>query len=437
MLTPALRALLAPRPTTEIHWGLERIRAILEKLGRPERAFRCVHVGGTNGKGSVAATCEALLRESGLRTGLYTSPHLIEFAERIRIDGAVAEPTALDRCAERVGDAARETGASFFEAATALALQTFAEAGVEIAVLEVGLGGRLDATNVVRPEVAVITNIARDHSEYLGSTVQGIAEEKAGIIKEGTPAVLGPVGREIEGVFARRARDVNATLLRFGRDFQVESTRLRLDGTEFRYRSPAVPDGVELRTPLLGRHQAVNAALALRAVELVRPMDPGAVRRGLRHVAWPGRSQWISAADGPWLLDLAHNAAGAAALAATIDELSFEEPLVMVLAILGDKEWGAMLAPLLLRVSKVLFTIAPSSPPARRWNPEEAARAAAGHAPVIEPSFERALSRARELAGSGTVIVTGSCHTVGDALLWLRAAADRTVRDMEAQANAV
>ncbi|MFQ5746423.1 MAG: bifunctional folylpolyglutamate synthase/dihydrofolate synthase [Gemmatimonadota bacterium] len=439
MLTAALHGLLEGRPPTRIRWGLDRIRALLDGLGNPERGFRCVHVGGTNGKGSVAVTCEALLREAGLRTGLYTSPHLIEFAERIRIDGVIADPRLLDREAQRLTASVRDVEASFFEAATALAVQAFDRAGVEVAVLEVGLGGRLDATNVVSPDVTVITNVAADHADLLGGTVREVASEKAGIIKAQTPVVLGPMDREAETVCLGRARALEASAHRYGEAFRAEDVRVLEQGTSFRYRSPDTPRGFELTTRLVGRHQAENAALALRAVELLRPLARDATRRALERIDWPGRAQRIRTPEGAWLLDLAHNPAGAAALAATLDELPFDEPLVVLAAILGDKDWEAMLGPLLRRAVGAVFTVAPSSPAERRWDPAAAAASVGDVRPLVESSFRRAMARARELAGGGTVLVTGSCHTVGDALLRLTAGAgiDRTETEAEAKANAV
>jgi dihydrofolate synthase/folylpolyglutamate synthase len=418
----SLERLLGRQPSTRIRWGLERIQAVLRDLGEPHRRFRSIHVGGTNGKGSVAATAASVLRHHGLAVGLYTSPHLVHFRERICVGGGEVDSELLETCAAEVLPLAEREEASFFEAATALAFHCFACAGVELAVVEVGLGGRLDATNVVDPEVTLVTNVSFDHSEYLGHSLEAIAAEKAGILKRSAPAVVGPLPDRLLEVFAARAEAVGTSLRVLGRETAVESVQVNLAGTSLTYRSPAFPDGLHLRTPLVGSHQAVNAALALQGLEqLGISLDPEAVSEGVAQVTWPGRFQVLSRPDGDWLLDLAHNTAAAAALAETLRQVTVERPLVMLLAILGDKPWREMLDPLLSTGMAAVFSVAPSSPQARRWNPRVARQAVPGHRVVVEPVFERALRQARELAGRGTVVVTGSCHTVGDALRFLDA----------------
>ncbi len=424
-----VRALL-PRLTGGIRWGLERTERLLSGVGDPHRRFRVVHVGGTNGKGSVSATAAAILARAGHRTGLYTSPHLCSFRERIRIDGrAIGEPELLDSAA-RLWPAVLAEGPTFFEATTAIAFDALAHAGVEIAVVEVGLGGRLDATNVVAPDVAVITNVERDHVEYLGDTLSAIAREKAGIIKAGVPVLTGEPRDGIAEQLARRAAELGAPFHRL-LAAEVRNAETSLDGTRFEL-DTGVWGPLRLHTPLPGLHQALNAALAVRAVELLpEPLRPvrADVLAGVASVRWPGRLQVERTPDGLWLFDAAHNPSGMAALTEALDVLEPPRPRVGVVAILRDKDWGEMLAGLGDRVDELVLTEAPTAPEGRRWDPAAAARVAAargvGARVRVEPDLPAALRRARASAGAGgTVVVTGSFHTVGDALALLGWAPD-------------
>lgn len=423
MLTPSddreldLEALLRRRPEVEVEWGLERVRELLVRLGRPERSFRAYHVGGTNGKGSCAACMAGVLRASGLRTGLYTSPDLTDVRDRVRIDGEPVDRDLAERGARALARHAEEVGSTFFETVTALAFHLFRQAGVEAAAVEVGLGGRLDATNVLEPAAVAITSVSRDHADYLGDSLEGIAAEKAGILKPGVPAALGPLSEDIAEVIAELAREVGAPLARLGHDARVTDVVLGDDGTRFRYRSARSPEPVSLRVPLVGRHQASNAGVALLALEMAGDLPATEiVREGLARVRWRGRFETIDAPDGRWILDIAHNTAGIESLVATLRELSPPRPWVFLVAVLGDKPWREMLAPLAEPADATIFTVAPGAPPERRWDPEEARRSLPDLAPRVEPDFDAALRTARELAGGGTVLVTGSSYTVGDAL---------------------
>ena len=411
------------RTTGGIRWGLERTEELLAGAGDPHRRFRSIHVGGTNGKGSVSALCESALRAAhpGRRIGMYTSPHLVRFAERIRVDGAPVDADLLAACVERLRPAVESSGATFFEAATAVAFLCFAEAGVDVAVVEVGLGGRLDSTNVVEPLVAAVTNVARDHTEFLGDTPGEIAWEKAGIWKPGVPAITGEVDPVAFGVLADRAQAVGAPF--FALDFvaRIEEVRLSAAGTAFRLRSDAWGER-ELRVPLAGEHQARNAALAAELLALLpAELRPGwdAVARGFAAARWPGRFQVEEVRGTTWVLDVAHNPAGVAALAATLDAVELPRPRVLVAGILSDKDWSEMLPPLLERADAAILTVAPTAPEGRRWDPEAVAAALPPdlRIPVrVIPDLEAALSRATTLAPYGTILVTGSVHTVGDAL---------------------
>lgn len=429
--SPNLLRLLERRTPTAVHFGLDRIRALLAALGDPQRRYRALHVAGTNGKGSVAATAEAILRAGGRRTGLYTSPHLLHVAERIAIDGVPAEESLLEAAAADVLPQAEAVDATFFEALTALGFTAFARAGVGSTVVEVGLGGRLDATNVLDAEVAVITSIDLDHADYLGSDPAGIAREKAGIIAEGAAVVIGDVRdgprREILAAAERRA----ATVLAFGEAVTATEVRETAAGIEFTYRSGERPEGLSIASPLRGAHQAVNVALAIAAVDVFTTRVPGGtlipgheVTAAVEGVRWPGRFQVEPpgpAGGATHVYDIAHNPAAAAMLAGllerALDRGELRRPAVLLSAVLGDKDWRAVLGPLLAVTDDAVLTDAPSAPAARRWDLQAAAAELSRRGPLtVEPDFERALERADELAGEGTVVVTGSCYTVGDGL---------------------
>ncbi|HET7462371.1 MAG TPA: folylpolyglutamate synthase/dihydrofolate synthase family protein [Longimicrobium sp.] len=416
-------AWLFARPTGGIRWGLERTEELLAGVGDPHRKFRSLHVGGTNGKGSVSALCDAALRvaDPARTVGLYTSPHLVSFDERIRIGGRPVDRELLLACEARLRPAIERTGATFFEATTAIAFLCFAEAGVELAVVEVGLGGRLDSTNVIAPEACAITNVARDHTEYLGESLEEIAFEKAGILKPGVPAVTAETAEGPLSVIRRRAEEVGAPLAEIGAG-AVFDVGVGLDGTVFELEESPRWGSREVHTRLVGEHQARNAALAAELLGLLpRDLRPGweAIERGFAEVRWPGRLQVERVRGTTWVFDVAHNPAGVASLAASLDRLRLPRPVVLVTAILNDKAWDEMLPPLLARCDAAVLTVAPSSPEARRWDPvdAEARIGASSGVPIrIIPDFAAAIQRAETMAPHGTILVTGSVHTVGDAL---------------------
>jgi dihydrofolate synthase/folylpolyglutamate synthase len=416
-------AWLFARPTGGIRWGLERTEELLAGVGDPHRRFRSLHVGGTNGKGSVSALCDAALRaaDPSRTIGLYTSPHLVRFDERIRIGGRPVERELLLACEARLRPAIERTGATFFEATTAIAFLCFAEAGVELAVVEVGLGGRLDSTNVIVPEACAVTNVARDHTEYLGESLDAIAFEKAGIFKPGVPAVTGETAPGPLAVLQRRAAEVGAPLTEVGAD-AVFDVAVSLEGTVFELEESPRWGSREVHTSLVGEHQARNAAVAAELLGVLpRDLRPSweAVERGFASVRWPGRLQVERVRGTTWVLDVAHNPAGVASLAASLDRLRLPRPVVLLTAILNDKEWGEMLPPLLSRADAAVLTVAPSSPENRRWDPADAEARIGADAGVpirIIPDFAAAIQRAETMAPHGTILVTGSVHTVGDAL---------------------
>lgn len=419
-----LQGLLAGRSVTHVRWGPERIENMLERLGRPERDFRSLHLAGTNGKGSAAAFAHAILGAAGHRSGLYTSPHLLDPRERISVTGGVPS-SLLDRCADRVRPLADGCGATYFEAITATAFLAFAETGVEFAVVETGLGGRLDATNVVRPVAAAIVSVALDHEAILGNSVEGIAAEKAGILKEGIPVTIGRLPPGARAVVRGRATELGCPVHELGREAEVSEVETSLAGTRFRYGRGGRPPGPRLATRLVGAHQAENAAVALLMLESVPDLelDERAARRGVGAAWLPGRFQVERGSDGTWVLDIAHNPAATAALRRTVEAVALPRPLVFLVGILRDKPWREMLGTLLAPRDRAVLTLPPSAPPGRRWDPAAAARSGGPGLREAVPGFDEALGRARELAGDGTVVVTGSAHTAGDALARLERAA--------------
>lgn len=403
-------------------WGLEKTEALLSDADQPHLSYPTIHVAGTNGKGSTAAMIASVLRVSGLRVGLYTSPHLRHFAERIRVDGRPVDPDRLLAEAAILEDSMARRHPTFFESATVLAFHTFRSLAVDVAVVEVGLGGRLDATNVIRPEVSAITSIALDHADYLGSSLTDIAREKAGILKEGVPAVTAASDPQIVRVLREVADSVGAPLKVVDRR-KLEVLGISLNGTRVRVSGgprAVLFEPLDLEIPLIGEHQAVNALVALEVLDLLpdslRP-DRRDVIRGLSSVFWPGRMQVARDGAFRWLFDIAHNPASVETLVASLRRLNLSGPRIAVVGVLGDKDWRTMLPPLAEYADRTFLTVPPSAARDRVWDPEAASRALGniGHFEVV-PDFAEALDRARGQAGAGTVVVTGSSHTVGDAL---------------------
>jgi dihydrofolate synthase/folylpolyglutamate synthase len=389
---------LFPRITT-IKFGLETTEALLERLGRPQDQFVSVHVAGTNGKGSVTTLLAEALRAAGWRVGHYTSPHLVSFRERIRVNGVPISADAVAAWTAELQPLIEERGATFFEASTAIAFADFAARGVEIAVVEVGLGGRLDSTNVITPLVSGVTKIARDHMKYLGDTLEAIAREKAGIAKSGVPFIIGETDPQIVEVLRAEAAARGAEPV-------VVPAERRWEG----------PLG------LAGPHQRRNAAVAegmLTALPAEYRPDTAAVSAGFRAARLPGRFD----RRGKWLFDVAHNPDGMRALVTALEAERIARPIHAVVSILGDKEWPEMLVELDRAVDRGVLTVAPSAE-GRRWtldwlrewldDPSRPPARASWH---LEPDFRQALAEAER--GAGTVLVTGSFHTVGDVMVAL------------------
>ncbi|HEY1953654.1 MAG TPA: folylpolyglutamate synthase/dihydrofolate synthase family protein [Gemmatimonadaceae bacterium] len=407
-------ASLFARTTGGIKPGLERTEALLEQLGSPHKRLAAVHVAGTNGKGSVVATSEALLRARGLRVGRYTSPHLVDFRERISVDGQPISEEEVLEFLQRWIPVAEDLGATFFEVTTALAFDWLARQKVDIAVIETGLGGRLDSTNVITPRVAVVTSIGLDHTDLLGRTLEAIAREKAGIFKRGVPAVVGEASPMIRDLLAEEARQAGARpIVVLDSGYVVDKVRVSLDGTSFALSNEA--ESREITTPLIGQHQARNTAIAIAALAAIGEdfLPPSAeTSAALSRVFLPGRFQQV----GKFIFDVAHNPAGACTVAETLRLVNAPRPRTALIAVLADKDWRGIIRELSADLDRFVFTDAPSAPADRSWNAGEAtafARSLGIDAHLVA-DLDSAISAAEN--GSGTVVVTGSFHTVGDVM---------------------
>jgi dihydrofolate synthase/folylpolyglutamate synthase len=408
-----------PPLSVGVEWGLGRTEEALEALGRPHELYPSIHVGGTNGKGSVAAILASVLTHSGKRVGLYTSPHLCSFRERFQIHGKPVSLRELLDAGEEIRTPLADCGLTFFEAATVLAFHLFARSQVDVVLVEVGLGGRLDSTNVIRPLLSAITNVALDHHEYLGETLPEIAGEKAGIIKPGVPVVTAETDPALLKIFEDRALEVGAPFHPLDPSQVIQELEVAPRGNAFTLSTDAWGE-LPLISPLPGAHQAGNVALAAKCLSLLaaelRP-DRDAVMEGIAEVRWPGRLQIQTRPEGTWVFDVAHNVAGVRALADSLPRLALPEPLVLLVGIQGDKDWRSMLPPLFAMTREAVLTQPPTVPPERRWDPLEAAGAVEARPNLhILPDFAEATAVARRVAGEGTVVVTGSHHTVGDAM---------------------
>ncbi|MCC6501521.1 MAG: bifunctional folylpolyglutamate synthase/dihydrofolate synthase [Deltaproteobacteria bacterium] len=395
--------------------GLDRVRTLLETLGSPQDSFRSIHVAGTNGKGSVCAMTASVLREAGLKTGLYTSPHLSKFNERISVSGKTITGKELVDAAVEVKAASEKAGLTeltFFEFTTAMAFLYFRRKKVDFAVIETGMGGRLDATNLVLPMVSVITNIDFDHTAWLGSTIKEIASEKAGIIKPGVPVVTGVEQKEALRVIQAKAKEEASPIYLMGKDFHAGAD----DRGHLAYSGISGPlTGVNIS--LHGPHQMKNAAISLAAIELLRAREVNipekAIRSGLRSASWPGRFEILS--KRPLIvLDGAHNPSGALTLKAALGSLK-KKRLILVVGIMSDKEIDGILKEL-VPSSDILIATAPAGE--RAADPGVIMEAASKYAsltmsaPTVKEACKKALSLAQK---SDCVCVAGSLFTVGEA----------------------
>ena len=405
-----------------IKLGLETIRALLGRVGDPHRRYPVLHIGGTNGKGSTAAMAASILQASGHRVGLYTSPHLIDFRERIRVNGVMIPESGVIHGVDMLRAAsAPDLAPTFFEFTTALAFHYFAECQVDVVVLEVGLGGRFDATNVVEPLAVAITTIGLDHEAYLGSTIEAIAMEKAGIIKTGVPVVLGRIGELARRVIEDRASAVGAPVFRLERDFRCEGS----SPADCRYTGLGL-EVEHLGCPLQGRFQIDNLACSLALIELVRKsgmtVPETAIRAGLQQVAWEGRLE-IVGEEPTVMVDGAHNPAAATVLAEYLAEWKHRRPAARVSLIVGmmrDKHPREFLAPLLPLADRLILTQADLP---RAATGSELRLLLGDDAPSaqVAPTPSDALAAAKQSAAASDLIcVTGSLMLVGEIKALLR-----------------
>jgi len=426
-------------------FDLAHMRVLLGAMNQPERRFPGALIAGTNGKGSTAATLASILQASGLSTGLYTSPHLVRINERIRIDGVEINDgdfallhDVVDRTAERlVEEGELPWHPSFFEMLTAIAFEYFAQNKVEIAVLEVGMGGRLDATNVIEPRVSVITDISLDHQKFLGDTVTEIAREKAGIIRPGGVVVTLPQQPQANDVIGNTILELGAQGVSavpyvppvspgsdqyFAHAEDAEKSKTKAGVFLSRYPLQVMAKEILVETPLVGRHQLRNIALAIATAEVLShqgfAITPESIERGIRETRWPGRFQVVPSEGGApeYVFDVAHNPAGAWALRSALSACYEDRPLTFIFGAMRDKAIGEIaeiLFPLALQV------IATRADNPRSATPDEIREAAARTATDIEDAIDMgsALARARALAGSeGVVVITGSIYIVGEAM---------------------
>lgn len=415
--------------------GLERIRELLERLGRPQDRLKFVHVAGTNGKGSICAYLASILGAAGYRTGMFTSPYIERFEERIRVDGAMISPDELrdvtlavrehaEAMAEETGDHPTE-----FELMTAVALEHFARCGCDIVVLEVGLGGRLDSTNVIdAPEACVIARIGLDHTALLGNTLAAIAGEKAGIIKEGSAVVSWPQESEAMAVIEHAAAE-HGCELRVPDFAQLEEGAIRWEDGASPFRSFSYREWTDLRTGILGSYQPQNATVALEVVSVLRGrgwhIPDEAVRAGVARTRWPGRFEIVEGGSSPdgfaIVVDGGHNPQGARALADSLAEVFPGRKPVFVIGVLEDKDYPRMLEDV-LPLGSAFVCVTPDNPralPAHklaraiRWTGQDLLGCSACVNPVVARDFEDAIRRARELADpDGLICAFGSLYSV-------------------------
>jgi dihydrofolate synthase/folylpolyglutamate synthase len=409
-----------------IHLGLAAIDAVCARLGRPERAFPSILIGGTNGKGSTAATLSAIAAAHGVSTGLYTSPHLIDVTERVRLEERDVEAGELDAALSRVfaaADSAPSIPVTYFEAATAAAFQLFALRSVSLGILEVGLGGRLDATNVAPASVSVVTSIGLDHMADLGETLGEIAREKAGIFRRGRPALARAASAAARATLREAAERAGSIWHDAEEELRVEPRETSLEGTRFTLTTPE--RRIDLSTPLPGEHQAWNAALAVRAGELLGSglpaLDDARIARGIAQVRWPGRLERFDIWGKQVLLDGCHNPEGAEALARFLRESGLAGRFHLVFGAMSDKDIAAI-ARTLFPLAAGISLVTVDSP--RAASAEDLARVApAGVEARVETGRVGAvlgdlLARGLE----APIIVAGSLYLVGEARAFLLAA---------------
>ena len=398
-------------------FGLTQVEKILNAIGNPHKEIQAIHIGGTNGKGSTAAIMSSILQKEGYRVGLYTSPHLIRFTERIKVNGKEIEK---EEVAALVGGMRKEIEAAgitppftFFDFTTAMALHYFKQKLVDLAILEVGLGGRLDSTNVVDPLISIITNIAKDHEDYLGRSILKIAREKAGIIKKGRPLITAATQPQVLRLFSKVCQEKGSPYYRVGKDFLY----VRAEDRDFDYEGlNRKLWGIHLN--LKGFHQVINATTALGAMEVLEDLgycvSTEAMVEGVREVDWPGRLEMVSSSPGV-ILDGAHNPAGALVLKESLEKEFQYQHLILLIGIMKDKDIRSMLHLLAPLADHIILT----KPHTDRATPPVLLKKALGQnekkaeiAEDLKEAIERGLSLTHK---EDLLCITGSLYTVGEA----------------------
>ncbi len=409
-----------------IKLGLDNTAKLLFLSGSPQNYFSSVHIAGTNGKGSTSAMIASILQAAGFRTGLFTSPHLISFTERIRVNNEEITESDVVSLAEeirfKIQDSRFKLNPTFFEFVTAMGFLYFKRKNIDWAVVETGMGGRLDATNVLLPEASVITSINYDHSEFLGKTISAIAEEKAGIIKDGVPVIMSSQELSVMDVIKKKTEEKDAGLFVYGRDFSAAIKTEDTSGSVFNYNGDS--NFEDLVISLRGRHQVLNAALAIKTIEIVSKkslhhasrITHHAIRNGLGNIKWHGRLELVSK-EPPILIDGAHNPSAAKILADSLKEIFFKvyRRIILIVGIMSDKDIRGIMAPLLPIAAEIILT-APAYK--RAASPD----VLSGHAISLGFSCRKAhcvaaaIAMAREIYREGDLIViTGSFYTIGEA----------------------
>ena len=407
------------RHSGNVKLGLDRMQNILKSMGSPNKNLLGIHIAGTNGKGSTAAMCEALSIQYGMKTGLNTSPHLVDYRERIRLNGINIELEELISTYKKWESVLEENEASFFEITTAMAFDIFYANKLDNAIFEVGLGGRLDGTNPFASTVSVITTISFDHTKSLGDTIEKIAFEKAGIIKKNTPLILGKITEEAKKIIKKRASELNAPILEYGRDFSISNIKINEVGTSFNYQSPEL-NLENISVNLLGKHQAYNAATAISAFIMFlhktnRKINEQKIYEALANVNWQGRMQIISQKP-IVIIDGAHNEEGIRALRDNLTEIFPNKKIYFVLAILRDKNLGNIIKNICSVSYKIYIT---KNKSARAAEIEDQVRFVKLHDKPFEihedvtAATKKAISDANE---DDIVMISGSLYTISEVI---------------------
>ena len=402
-----------------IKLGLERTVNLLDAIGNPQNRFKSVHIAGTNGKGSVAAYLNSILYHGGYTSGLFTSPHLVEYPERVRVDGTAIARGDLASIVSDIAGAVTDTDASFFEATTAVAFEQFRRKEVEVAAVEVGMGGRLDSTNVILPELSAITSIDFDHTRYLGRTLAEIAGEKAGILKPGVPVVAGRLRKGAGETVRKIARSRGCRVYEMGRQADYSMLGMDIEGCYFEYTGLRGTRVFKTRMP--GRHQAANASLAVLCAELMEDrgikIPEGAVAKGVERALWPGRLQVLS--ESPLIItDGAHNVSGARMLAGSLEDMGVF-PAITVFAVMRDKRYRDMLRHLAAISRRFVFTRSQSSRALPVSRLKQAARELGlGGRGIgrMDRALDDALAR---LGDDEALLICGSLFAIGEAMQYM------------------